>query len=181
MSLQTGDKNASKENFKMLKKGKIPMENVKKNSDDEITRISKINLHEIISHEEQLTTALYASSEEMIFHTFACVEFNSSPFIAAKKALVMKYDATVVSGLAANHYFEPYLLKLMVLAKSDPDIGSRLMPIFVFYANNYEEHNIPKELFDELIALMEKIRDTKGFAIMEIDGEGAEVYRVKER
>ena len=155
-----------------------PMKKVKKISDDEIVRIAKTNLHEIISNEEQLTTALYASSEEMIFHTFANVEFNSSPFIAAKKALVMKYDSNIVSKLASNEYFEHYLFNLMLLAKTSPDIGARLMPVFVFYANNYEEHNIPKEVFDELIALMEKIRNTKGFAIMDIDGEGVEVNRV---
>ena len=47
------------------------MEKEKVVTDEEIVRIAKLELHEIIDEEEQLTTALYASSEETIFHTFA--------------------------------------------------------------------------------------------------------------
>ena len=91
---------------------------------------------------------------------------------------LLQNDENIVEDLASRGYFTHFLLYLMLLAKSSPDIGSRLMPIFVFFANYYEEHKIPKEIFDELIELMEKIRNTKGFAITSIDGEGVEVSRV---
>ena len=49
------------------------------------------------------------------------------------------------------------------------------MPVFCFFAQYHVEHNIAKDIYEELIELMEVIRKRDGFAIVDIADDGIHI------
>ena len=151
------------------------MENCKTILNGKISSIAKIDLYDIIDDGEQLSVALYASGELETLYTLTSVDIDSVAFTAAKTAIVYQNDEYLVEKLAENGYFTFMLLHFMILAKTDPDVASRLMPVFCFFAQYHVEHNIAKDIYEELIELMEVIRKRDGFAIVDIADDGIHI------
>ena len=154
-----------------------------------LRNILSINLHEVIEGLEPLVTAFYLDALDSMPRALeSCddlddlivvptVSINNTTAIRQALALahVMDQSPGVLKALGNADLFEKGLTHLLDMEKQDDHLAARLVPVFAVAVQKVNLLQITNALAGKLIAEMNRIRDTLGFAIVGYGEHGVEI------
>ena len=137
----------------------------------EVTRILQIDPVDHIHNPYTLCAALFASSVDEVIYTRDTYPLDTIPGQAAKYAIALHRHPHMLEAAAEDGLFERAVTDMLVLARSDHDLGARMMPMFVVRANESELLGISLQAHAVLVDYMDYIKNQYGFAITYTDSE----------
>lgn len=140
--------------------------------EEKARRIANIMIADVVTDVDLLTVALCAGCFDEIVRTIHLSSEGEVKHTAAHRALDLGWKPELREQMIRDGYFAEGLRGLMEVAKKNPDVGSRLMPVFYEMISDYRKYGLPEDLAHELASLMEAIRERDGFAITSMNDNG---------
>ena len=131
----------------------------------EMQRTSQIPLHSFIDRKNVLAMALYCGDAE------ECVSYlKNPPSKMALKAAEIAKDFHLHPQTIPCHkaFFNNNLMKLLEIAKSNPDYGAKLAPGFCRMVNYAGEHHLSHAVLVEVIDFLYKVHQSNDLLTSEL-------------
>ena len=148
------------------------MEKIFKSIRSRAAKIAEMMLCEHINDVRLLTIALCMSNFAQIVDTIMASKEGSYKHEAAHAALDIAWQPSLKSAKARAGYFSEGLRDLVELSKQNPDLATRLVPVFGEMLHKSKELGISQALKREVVDYVEYIFERDGFAITDTDDDG---------
>ena len=148
------------------------METLIKNFGDKAHEIANMLLADVIDDVDLLTVALSATGLREIAYTLSYAKKGEIRYTAAHQALDIGWNPDWREELQKEEYLAKGVAGLLEVAKTFPDAGSRLMPVFEEVLDQYKDFGLSKKLRCELKNYMNQKLNAEGFSITSITDDG---------
>ena len=140
-----------------------------------IEAVANMPLETVVLELRVLLAALYLSAPEECMRIKSTYPEGHMVFLALDAVLDLHRDVKMKETFIEGGFFNEQLELMLVEAKKNQRAGARLMPVFYKALDMAAELKIPDELCTRIMDRIEWQRKHDGFAIKELDHNGATV------